>query len=171
MIHSRLLVARYLLTPDGVIFVSIDNVEFFNLRRVLDEVFGEENFLGLLVWKGATDNNPTRIATEHEYVVCYARDKERAAPVWKDASDEARTILLAEYQRILTTGVSSPEEIQPVVRSFIRQNREALLGVTHYDRIDERGIYTGSRKVHNPKPGGYKYDVRFKTPTVSAYHL
>ena len=177
MIHSRLLVARYLLTPDGVIFLSIDNVELFNLRRVLDEVFGEENFLGLLVWKGATDNNPTRIATEHEYVVCYARDKERAAPVWKDASDEARTILLAEYQRILTTGVSSPEEIQPLVRTFIRQNREALLGVTHYDRIDERGIYTGSRKVHNPKPGGYKYDVRFKdtervcVPPVNGYRF
>jgi len=49
MMHSRLLVARYLLRTDGVIFVSIDDHELHNLRRVMDEVFGEENLFALLV--------------------------------------------------------------------------------------------------------------------------
>jgi len=165
MMHSRLLVARYLLKPDGVIFVSIDEGELVNLRRVMDEAFGEENFLGTLVWKGATDNNPTRVATEHEYILSYARDKNECAPVWKDATDDAKEILLAEYQRIVASGVTSAEEGQQLIRAFIRQNRESLNGITHYDRIDDRGIYTGSRKVHNPKPGGYKYNVLFKDTT------
>src|ERR1035437_4636939 len=51
MMHSRLLVARYLLKPDGVIIVSIADHEVHNLRRLLDEVFGEENFMAMLVWK------------------------------------------------------------------------------------------------------------------------
>jgi adenine-specific DNA-methyltransferase len=177
MIHSRLLVARYLLKPEGVIFVSIDDGEVFNLRRVMDEVFGEENFVGILIWKGATDNNPTRVATEHEYIICYSRDKEHVAPVWKNETDEAKAVLLAEYRRIATNKLFTAEDIQRELRAFIRQNKEALNGISHYDRVDDRGVFTGSRKVHNPKPGGYKYDVYFKdtkkvcAPPVNGYRF
>src|SRR5262249_24547157 len=112
-----------------------------------------------LVWKGATDNNPTRIAIEHEYVVCYARDKEIAPAVWKNHSDDAKNTMLSEYNRLRETFADEVATIQQEFRKFVRVNAESLVPLTHYNRVDERGPYTGSRKVHNPKPGGYKYDV------------
>lgn len=59
MIYPRLKVARDLLSDDGVIFISIDDNEVENLRKVCDEIFGEHNFIGQLILKTATDNNPS----------------------------------------------------------------------------------------------------------------
>jgi adenine-specific DNA-methyltransferase len=75
MMYSRLLVARQLLKPDGVIFISIDDDEITNLRKLMDEVFGEENFICQFVWqKGAgTQNDNNYVATSHEYILCYAK--------------------------------------------------------------------------------------------------
>ena len=178
MMHSRLLVARYLLAPAGVILVSIDNVEAQNLKRLLDDVFGDENFIGVLIWDSATDNNSTRIATEHEYIFCYARSLEKTEAVWKNRTDSGKLILLKEYDAIRSNPLLSNEDVQKEIRAFIRNQKEALAGVSHYDRIDEGGIYTGSRKVHNPKPGGYKFDVPFRgdktricVPPVNGYRF
>lgn len=75
MMYSRLLIARALLKPDGVIFISIDDDEITNLRKLMDEVFGEENFICQFVWqKGAgTQNDNNYVATSHEYILCYAK--------------------------------------------------------------------------------------------------
>jgi len=177
MIYPRLYLARNLLRDDGVVFISIDDHEFENLRRVCDEVFGEENRLGIIVWKGATDNNPTQIAIEHEYIVSYSRTKPSVSPVWKNSADDAKKLLLTEFERIRTTahGLLSSEQLQTKIRAFIRSNRESLGAIPHYDRVDSRGLYTGSRKVHNPKPGGYIYDIHHPTtnkvcvPPVNGY--
>ena len=159
MLHSRFLVARQLLREDGVILVSIDDKELANLSRILDEVFGAENHLGKLIWKGATDNNPTRVAVEHEYVICYAKNAERCPSPWKDGSDVVKKLMLEKYRQIADEfGTDSADTITRF-RRFIRDNSESLQPLTHYTQIDGRGPYTGSRKVHNPKPGGYKYDV------------
>lgn len=75
MMYPRLFLARNLLREDGVIFVSIDDHEITNLRALMNEVFGEENFVGTFVWKrrtGAMDSN-NNVSTDHEYVVCYSR--------------------------------------------------------------------------------------------------
>jgi adenine-specific DNA-methyltransferase len=77
MMYPRLKLARNLMTDDGVIFVSIDDTEVAPLRRLLDEVFGEGNFLGQFVWvtKNAARGVPPRtmLMSNHEYVVAYAR--------------------------------------------------------------------------------------------------
>ena len=159
MVYPRLQASRSLLRDDGIVLISIDDREQPNLRALCNEVFGEENFVGVLVWKGATDNNPTQIAIEHEYVICYGRSKEAAEGVWKNSSDDAKKFILDEYDRLKGLLGSQYEAIQRELRGFIRIHRESLSAVTHYDRVDEEGVYTGSRKVHNPKPGGYKYDV------------
>ena len=67
--YPRLLLARDLLTADGVILVSIDDNEQSNLKLILDDVFGEENLVGSIIWKNVTDNNPTNISVEHEYIL------------------------------------------------------------------------------------------------------
>src|SRR5690606_18654436 len=92
MIYPRLLLARNLLREDGTIFISFDDSEAANLRKVCDEVFGEENFLGQVVWRTATDNNPTQIAVQHEYILCYARQKE-VQGVWSRPSAKAALIV------------------------------------------------------------------------------
>jgi adenine-specific DNA-methyltransferase len=84
MIHSRLLVARYLLRPDGVIFVSIDDSEVHNLRRVMNEVFGDENFLATLCRRTKTGGGSAahHFAVEHDYILAYARNAESVAPLF-----------------------------------------------------------------------------------------
>lgn len=76
MMYPRLYLARNLLRPDGVIFISIDDGEYENLRRVLCEIFGEDNFLATFIWKrkaGGGDDSG-HVAAEHEYVLCFAQD-------------------------------------------------------------------------------------------------
>ena len=75
MIYSRLMLARNLLTDDGVIFISIDDNEQENLKKCCDEVFGNENFVSQIVWR-RTDNQPNigNIARVKEYIFCYAKN-------------------------------------------------------------------------------------------------
>ncbi len=87
MMYPRLYLARNLLTDDGLIFISIDDVEGANLRKLCDEVFGEENLIANFLWKSrqTTDSRKsTRVSTDHEYVLCYARNYDAAAFSGKD---------------------------------------------------------------------------------------
>lgn len=76
MIYPRLRVARNLLSDDGVIFISIDDNEVHNLRKVCDEIFGEENFVANMIWQStAGSNTGTDIITVTEDVLIYAKNK------------------------------------------------------------------------------------------------
>lgn len=77
MIYPRLKVARDLLTEDGVIFISIDDHEVENLRKVCDEVFGEHNFVAQFIWqkKKGGGNDSIYVAIEHEYIITYTKNK------------------------------------------------------------------------------------------------
>ncbi|MGW8645621.1 site-specific DNA-methyltransferase [Micromonospora chalcea] len=76
MMYPRLKLARNLLTEDGFVFISIDDHEYANLKRICDEVFGTENFVAAFAWQKTLTrrNDATLVSTAHEYVVCYARD-------------------------------------------------------------------------------------------------
>jgi adenine-specific DNA-methyltransferase len=74
LLHPRLRLARNLLSDDGLIFVSIDDGELAGLRKILDEIFGEEEFLASFIWKSRQqkDNRTvTNASVDHEYIVCY----------------------------------------------------------------------------------------------------
>jgi adenine-specific DNA-methyltransferase len=75
MMLPRLFLARNLLKDDGVIFVSIDDNEQANLKLLMDEVFGEENFLGCMVWRRRTSSAlaDKNISQDHEYVIVYQK--------------------------------------------------------------------------------------------------
>ena len=79
MIYPRLKVARDLLSEDGVIFISIDDHEVENLRKVCDEVFGECNFIATLVWERAFSpkNDAKYISNSHDYILMYTKDAEK----------------------------------------------------------------------------------------------
>lgn len=76
MIYPRLKLAWNLLRDDGVIFVSIDDNEAHNLRQVMNEIFGEENFIASFIWnkKNVVQNDATFVSVNHEYVLCFAKD-------------------------------------------------------------------------------------------------
>ena len=76
MMLPRLKLLRELLRDDGAIFVSIDDNEVHRLRLLMDEVFGEENFVGSFVWEGTGKNDARFISVGHDYVLCYARRME-----------------------------------------------------------------------------------------------
>lgn len=75
MMYPRLYLARNLLREDGVIFVSIDDNEAHHLRDIMDDIFGEENFVGMLIWRKKEGGGQTDafFVTEHEYIVVYQR--------------------------------------------------------------------------------------------------
>ena len=95
MIYSRLLLARNLLTDDGLIFVSIDNNEIENLRKICDEVFGESNCVSQLVWKNkyGAGGGTNSVAYVHEYILIYS--KKEATSIVCDLSDE----LISTYNK------------------------------------------------------------------------
>lgn len=157
MIYPRLLVARQLLRDDGVIFVSIDDNEVANLRKVMDEVFGEESFVGQVIWQTATDNNPTQIGIEHEYILCYAKDLENQNS-WELPTEKGK-LIQEKYLDLKNKYGSNLEKIQVDLRAWIKSNRGELAGVAHYSYVDEKGVYYPGNSS-NTKPGGYLYDIK-----------
>ncbi len=92
-IYPRLLLARDLLSKDGVIFISINDIEQSNLKLLCDDVFGEENLIANLIWAnkeggGSSDSSYFRI--KHEYILCYSKRKEDVEIVGADISNEDR---------------------------------------------------------------------------------
>ena len=74
MMYPRLKLARNLLTDDGVIFISIDDNEQANLKKICDEIFGEENFIGTIIYdKGNAQNDAINLQKNHEYILVYSK--------------------------------------------------------------------------------------------------
>jgi adenine-specific DNA-methyltransferase len=90
MIYPRLKLAKSLLRQDGVMFISIDDGEVSNLRKICDEVFGEENFVSTLIWeKRYSPQNAVQWFSEsHDFILAYASNKEIWKPNLLDRSDE-----------------------------------------------------------------------------------
>jgi len=82
MMYPRLFLARNLLKDDGVIFVSIDDNEVHNLRMLMNEVFGEENFVATVIWQKvySPKNTARHFSEDHDYIVVYARDAKKWTP-------------------------------------------------------------------------------------------
>lgn len=155
MMYPRLFLARNLLKDDGVIFVHIDDNEVHNLRLLMNEIFGEENFVAQVIIETATDNNPSLISNEHEYLLVFAKFKGLHSS-WKKDSDKAKS--LKEKYDELRKLYNEPPLIQQKLREWLKQNKEEFAGIKHYDNVDERGVYHDA-DIANPKFGGYFYDV------------
>lgn len=78
MIYPRLKVARDLLSEDGVIFISIDDNEMENIKKVCDEIFGEQNFVGNIIWQSRTSiSNDDEISTNHNHTIIFSKNREK----------------------------------------------------------------------------------------------
>ena len=160
--YPRLLLAKDLLRDDGVIFISIDDNEQAQLKLLCDEVFGQENWIGNIIWKNVTDNNPTNIAIEHENILCYGRDKSLQETAWKTNLSDVKEKLIA-IGRELIASQSNPKELQAAYTRWLKENKAYLSPLDRYKYIDAGGVYTGSQSVHNPGREGYRYDILHDT--------
>jgi adenine-specific DNA-methyltransferase len=172
-IGPRLWLVWQLLAEDGICFVSINDIELFRLGMLMDEIFGERNRLGVVVWKQAADNNPTRIAVGHEYILCYAKREEEVPRVWSGDSP-AQLWLLQTYEQLKKKHRGKVAAIEKAYQAAIKEHVAAFaaakqpadesgivdLGdLARYSFVDERGPYAANRTTENPHPGGYVYDV------------
>lgn len=156
--YSRLQLAKDLLTDDGVIFISIDDNEQSNLKLLCDDVFGEENFIGNVIFQTATDNNKTQINVEHEYILSFAKRKS-LQPYW--SSESQPILLIVEKYKELKEKYPNINEltlIQEDLRKWIKINKNNLPKVSHYDNVDSKGVFHDG-DIANTKFGGYEYDV------------
>lgn len=157
MMYPRLLMAFEMLAHNGVIAISIDEKEHSNLYHLCAELFGEENVVGTIVWKNATDNNPTNVAVEHEYIVLVARNKSKIPAEWKSAASEVKNVLVKLGEDLIAR--YSGDDLQNAYSEWFREHRSQLWPLDRYRYIDDGGVYTGSQSVHNPGKEGYRYDV------------
>ena len=127
---------------DGVIFISIDEREYSSLRLVCCDVFGEENIVGTIIWKNATDNNPTNIATEHEYILVAAKSREHTEKEWKSSVSSVKDVLAGIANDLISKFTG--ESLQKAYDIWFREHRSELGSLDRYKYIDRDGIYTGS---------------------------
>lgn len=158
MIYQRLRVAKNLLASNGVIMISIDDAETANVLHVCNEVFGEGNFVGTLIWKNATDNNPTNVAVEHESIHVFAKNKSTLEGVWKSSVSDVKDVLKRVGDDLIAQH-KDMDDLQQAYSSWFRENKSQLGPLADYKFIDAHGVYAGSRSVHNPGKEGYRYNV------------
>jgi len=179
----RLRLTWELLADHGICLVSINDIELFRLGMLMDEIFGEKNRLGVVVWKQAADNNPTRIAVGHEYILAYAKRAEDVPKVWYGDSP-AQLWLLDTYERLKEDHPNDLRKLQTAYQIAIRDHVAAFkeaaansdqqsdlvdLGdLARYDLLDQRGPYAANRTTENPRVPGYFYEV--KNPKNNRLH-
>lgn len=106
MMYPRLKLARNLLKDDGVIFISIDDVEAGNIRKLCDEIFGSENFIANIIWqkKFARANDASYFSTMHDHIFCYAKNSKL------NGSANSWELRLLPRGDELPNGYSNPDE-------------------------------------------------------------
>ena len=162
MIYSRLMLARNLLTDDGVIFISIDENEVNTLKAICDEVFGASNFIAELIWSAGRKNDSKYISVSHEYILCYFRNalwiKEHKV-LWREKK-QGLTDIYAEYDRLKKLYGEDCASIEKDLKGWYKSlpDGHPAKDHSHYCRVDRNGIFFADN-ISWPGGGGPKYQV------------
>ncbi|MGA3311070.1 MAG: site-specific DNA-methyltransferase [Xanthobacteraceae bacterium] len=162
MMYPRLALARQFLREDGVIFVSIDDNEARNLRRLLDEVFGEENFIAQLVWEKGRKNDAKLFSIGHEYMLVYAKSlsrlKENGA-VWREPKPGAQEIW-QKYLELREKHKKDDGAIENSLQNWYRDlpKSHPSKALSRYRHVDKHGPWR-DRDISWPGGGGPRYNV------------
>lgn len=160
--YSRLLLARDLLTDDGVIFISIDDNEYSNLKLLCDDLLGEENFVANLIWSAGKKNDSKHISKSHEYILIYFRNSDYVNQLgikWrvkKEGLDQiysqAEKYVKESNKDYLLASKSLKDWFKTLDDSSpIKRNK-------HYSDIDKDGVYFADN-ISWPGGGGPTYEV------------
>ncbi|MFA6756057.1 MAG: site-specific DNA-methyltransferase [Bacilli bacterium] len=157
--YPRLYIAKQLLTNDGVIFISIDENEFAQLKLLCDEIFGEENFAGDIVWKNSSKNDQAYISMQHEYVLVYVKSKVYNVGKWKELKEGLQYIYKA-FDALKKKYKNDWAKIHEEGLKWYNQfpDSNPIKDSKHYSWMDERGVYFPDN-IAGPNHGQYVYDV------------
>lgn len=145
MMFPRLALARHLLRRDGVILVSIDDNEVHHLRLLLDAVFGAENFVDMMTWRGARKGDAKLTGGGQDYVLAYARDRSflTANDVrWREQK-EGLAPVYAKVEALRTEHGSDYTAMTKELRAWYKSlaDGDPSRDHHHYNQVDERGIW------------------------------
>ena len=156
MMMPRLYLAKSLLREDGVIFISIDDNEVHNLRLLMNEIYGEENFVAQMIWEGAYKNAARQIGINHEYVLVYTKSVFEEEP-WMIEKRNV-DIVLKEAKR-LQEKFGSDYKTASIEMSgwFLANKAKPVFAHRRFHLIDKNGVY----KEDDPTaPGGRKFELK-----------
>ena len=188
MIYPRLKVARDLLTDDGVIFISIDDNEVENLRKVCDEVFGEQNFIATLIWERAfaPKNDAKFISSSHDYIVMCAKRIENFKIGRLERTQEANArysnpdndprgvwtsgdMLVKTYNKSCDYPITTPSGkiVNPVPGRCWRFSEESFL-----EKVEDNRIWFGPEGNGVPRVKRFLSELKFEgmAPTSILFH-
>lgn len=162
MIYPRLKVARDLLTDDGVIFISIDENELDNLKKICDEIFGMSNFIAEMIWAAGRKNDSKYISVSHEYIVCYFKNAEYIRSnkiLWREKKRGLNDIY-AEYNNLKKQYGTDTTKIEEDLKTWYKNlpDGHPAKDHKHYCRVDNKGIYFPDN-ISWPGGGGPQYAV------------
>ena len=162
MIYPRLMVARSLLTEDGVIFISIDENELDNLKKICDEIFGQLNFIAQLIWSAGRKNDSKHISVSHEYIICYFKNADYIKDnkiVWRERKGGLDDIYKF-YNSAKKQYGDDFESIEKELKKWYKNLPEGhpAKDHSHYNRVDQKGIFFPDN-ISWPGGGGPKYQV------------
>ena len=144
MIYPRLKLAHSLMVAGGATLVSCDDNELPRLLIVMDEIFGPENFIGQVIWQRSKKGDAKLIATVHEYIVCYAKDKSAVLEqgLWRKPKEGAEEVL-AKYDELRKSLKSDHAAVRTAIQAWFRDLPEgdSRKAHKHYNWSDERGLY------------------------------
>lgn len=177
MIYPRLKVARDLLTDDGVIFISIDDNEQENLKRVCDEIFGENNFVAQLIWERAFSpkNDARFVSNSHDYVLMFAKDinqfvigrLERTAEAnsrYSNPDNDPRGVWMSSdisvktYNKACDYPITTPsgKVIEPPAGRCWRLSKNAF-----FERLQDNRIWFGPNGDNTPRIKRFLSELKF----------
>lgn len=163
MMYPRLKLARNLLSEDGVIFISIDDSEVDNLRKICDEIFGSTNFMACLVYDKNRKNDAKFISVGHEYMLAYFKDlayyKENGL-VFRE-SKEGVDLVRDEFNRLRKLynddWIKVNKGLKELYSSWPDDDEKKPLA--RFTKVDEKGPYRDDGNISWPGGGGPKYTV------------
>ena len=149
MIYPRLKLARDLLTDDGIIFISIDDNEVANLKKICDEIFNEKNFIAQIVVEGTPKNDPKIISTAHEYCLVYTKNYDTAKDCEWGVNNPIYDDILCIYDKYKPDYRRVEEELK---NYYSKKN---LIGdnIANYKMADEKGVFRLG-PIDDPQSGG-----------------
>ncbi len=162
MMYPRLMLLRELLREDGVIFVSIDDNEVHHLRMLIDEIFGEDNFLASLVWEKGRKNDAKLVSVGHEYILLFAKSKELLkvnGTVWREQKPGALEII-ARWKEARSEAKGGFETIEADLQEWFRSlpKTHPSKKLSRYKNVDGYGPWRDG-DISWPGGGGPRYDV------------
>jgi adenine-specific DNA-methyltransferase len=163
MMYPRLFLARQLLSEDGFIVVSIDDIELSNLKSVLNEIFGEENFIATLVYDRNRKNDSRYFSVGHEYMVVYARNQGylQENGIILRLPKEGIEDVKREFQQLREKYKDAWNKVREGLNSFFSKMGEddPRKPLARYTKVDEKGPYRDDGNINWPGGDGPRYEV------------